>query len=306
VSEWFPKRDRGLATAFFDSGSSIGGAIAPFIVFFVYTRFGLHATFVVPGLLGLVWLAMWRRFYYLPQSHRLITSGERQMILADRGGEFVNQARPKWRQLLKLPQTWGTIIARSFTDPVWFFIADWFPIYLVSKGISLTSSLISVWIPFIATDLGNFFGGAVSGQLIARGWPIGRARKAVIVFGAIGVLMIIPTIFTTRILPITCLFAIATFSYGCFTTMANVLPSDLFERHSVASVSGLAGTGASLGTILAFLLIGKLTDSRLTTGTHLFDPIMVTAGLIPFAGMLLVLVLVRNNSATEQGLVARI
>ncbi len=135
-----------------------------------------------------------------------------------------------------------------------------------------------MWIPFIATDLGNFAGGAVSGQLIARGWPVGWARKAVVVFGGIGVLMIIPTILTNSIVLITLLFAVATFCYGCFTTIANVLPSDLFEQHSVASVSGMGGTAASVGTILAFFLIGRLTDSRITTGTHVFDPIMVVAG----------------------------
>jgi MFS transporter, ACS family, hexuronate transporter len=306
VAEWFPKRERGLATAFFDSGSSIGGAVAPFIVLYVYSHLGLQATFVIPGFLGLFWLAAWRRFYHLPQQHPLITVSERQMILADRGTDSNNSVRPQWRQLLKFPQTWGVIVARSFTDPVWFFITDWFPIYLASKGIPLAGSLISVWIPFVAADLGNFFGGALSGHLIARGWSLGWARKAVVVFGGVGVLTIIPTVFTPGIIPITCLFAVATFSYGCFTTIANVLPSDLFQHDSVASVSGLSGTGASAGTIVAFLLIGRLTDSRLATGTHLFDPIIVIAGLIPFLGMLLVLLLVRNTAATEKGLVAPI
>ncbi len=293
VAEWFPKRERGLATAFFDSGSSIGGAVAPFIVLYVYSHLGLHLTFVIPGLLGLVWLAVWSRFYHPPQEHPAISVAEKQMLLADRETDLEDTGNPKWSQLLRLPRTWGTIIARSFTDPVWFFIADWFPIYLVSKGIPLAGSLISVWIPFLAADLGNFAGGAASGYLISRGWPLLRARKAIIIFGGVGVLMLIPTVFTTSVVAITCLFATATFCYGCFTTIANVLPADLFPRESVASVSGLGGTGASLGTILAFLLIGHLTDSRTATGTHVFDPILIIAGLIPFTGMLLVLLLIR-------------
>lgn len=306
VSEWFPNRDRGLATAFFDSGSSMGGAIAPFIILSVYARFGLHATFVIPGVLGALWLIAWHYFYHLPEYHPLITDEEKMLILTDRRERNQHLLPLRWADLLRLPQTWGTIIARGFTDPVWFFITDWFPIYLVSKGFSLSTSLVSVWIPFIATDLGNFAGGAVSGRLIARGWPVGWARKAVVIFGGIGVLMIIPTILTNSIVLITLLFAVATFCYGCFTTIANVLPSDLFEQHSVASVSGMGGTAASVGTILAFFLIGRLTDSRITTGTHVFDPVMVVAGLIPFMGMLLVLALVRNTKATEMGLVARI
>ena len=148
-------------------------------------------------------------------------------------------ARPRWRDLLKLPQTWGTIIARSFTDPVFFFIAEWFPIYLVAKGIELKTSLIAVWIPFLAADAGSFFGGAVSGYLIKRGWSVGAARKAVMIYGAIGVALLIPTIFTTNLYLISFLFAFATFSYAGFTIMANVLPSDLYHSESVASVSGL-------------------------------------------------------------------
>src|SRR5262249_24305464 len=148
-----------------------------------------------------------------------------------------------WRDLLKLPQTWGTIIARSFTDPVWFFIADWFPIYLAAKGIGLRNGFVAVGVPFIAADLGNFSGGIASGWLIKRGWSLGAARKAVVVAGGIGVTLLIPTILTTNLFLITLLFALATFSYAPFSTMANVLPSDLYESGSVASVSGLSGTG---------------------------------------------------------------
>ncbi len=307
VSEWFPKQERGLATALFDSGSSIGGAIAPFIVLWLYFRWGIGAAFVVPGLLGLVWLAAWRWMYHRPQEHPCISDAERRMILADIADENeAGKTRPRWRDLLKLPQTWGTIIARTFADPVFFFIADWFPIYLVAKGISLKSGLIVVWIPFVAADLGNFFGGGISGYLIKRGWSLGNARKALVVFGGVGVTLLIPTVFTANLWTLTVLFAVATFCYGAFTTIANVLPSDLFYNESVASVSGLSGTGAAIGTIIVFELAGRLSDARVTTGTHLFDPLMILSGLIPFTGMILVLLLVRNTEATDRGLVRRI
>ena len=307
VSEWFPKQERGLATAVFDSGSSIGGAIAPFLVLPLYFRWGRGAAFVVPGLLGFLWLIVWRCLYYRPEEHPRISEGERNMILADRREDGAPGRRsPCWRDLLKLPQTWGAIICRSFADPVYFFIADWFPIYLVAKGISLKSGLIAIWIPFVGADLGNFFGGWMSGVLIRRGWPVGKARKAMVVFGAIGMTLLIATIFTVNLPALTVLFAVATFCYGSYTTIANVLPSDLFFAESVASVSGLSGTGAAIGTIIVFELAGHLSDSRLVTGTHLFDPLMILAGLIPFVGMILVLLLVRNTQATEQGFVRRV
>lgn len=306
VSEWFPKRERGLATALFDSGSSIGGAIAPFIVLGIYSRWGWRLSFIIPGVLGFLWLLIWRKMYYSPQEHPGITEEERRMLQVDSKDERrveSDQKKQPWQSLLKLPQTWGTIIAKTFTDPVWFFIVDWFPIYLVAKGIPLRSGLIAVWVPFIAADLGNFFGGGASGYLIKRGWSLGNARKALVVFGGIGVLLLIPTILTVNLYVITLLFALSTFAYAAFSTIANVFPSDLFHSQSVASVSGMSGTGAGIGTIIAFKLIGYFSDLPNTTTTHSFDQIIVVAGIVPFIGMLLVLFLVRNTSATEQGLV---
>jgi len=306
VFEWFPKRDRALAAAFFDSGSSIGGAIAPFLILPIYFRWGWRPAFVIPGLLGFVWLIAWRRFYFLPQDHPRITSGEREMILSEKAAADADTQgipRPRWRDLLKLPQTWGTIVSKALKDPVWFFVADWFPMYLSGKGFSGNSWLIAIGVPFIAADLGNFFGGAASGFLIRRGWSLGAARKAVVVFGGFGVMLLIPTIFTGNLAAITILFALSTFSYAAFSTIANVLPSDLYTSESVASVSGMSGTGAGIGTIIAFKLIGYFSDSMQSRPTHSFDAIVVVAGLVPFVGMILVLLLVRNTRATERGLV---
>jgi ACS family hexuronate transporter-like MFS transporter len=309
VSEWFPKRERALATALFDSGSSMGGAVAPFIVLWIYFRWGWRPAFMIPGILGFLWLLVWRWLYYPPEEHSRIGQAELEMIVVDKRESEAprrGKASSRWSDLLKLPQTWGIIIAKASTDPIYFFIAEWFPIYLVAKGIELKSGLVAVWIPFIAADLGCFFGGYVSGYLIGRGWSLGAARKALIVFGGIGMTMLIPTIFTTNLYLIALLFAVATFTYASFTTMANVLPSDLYNSESVASVSGLAGTGAGIGTIVAFKLIGYFSDARQATGTHAFDPIVIIAGLVPFAGMILIMLLVRNTQATNQGLVRRI
>jgi MFS transporter, ACS family, hexuronate transporter len=309
VSEWFPKRERALATALFDSGSSIGGAIAPFLVLWIYFRWGWRPAFMVPGALGFLWLIAWRWLYYPPEEHPRISPAELAMIEGDkRDSDALQEGKSgqRWRDPLRLPQTWGAIIAKAFTDPVFFFVTEWFPIYLVAKGIELKSGLIAVWIPFVAADVGSFFAGWLSGHLIKRGWSLGAARKVPIVYGGLGMTLIILTIFTTNLYLIAFLFAVVTFTYAGFTTMANVLPSDLFANESVASASGWTGTGAGLGTIVAFKLIGHFSDARQATGTHSFDPIIVFAGLIPLVGMILVLLLLRNNEATERGLVRRI
>ena len=307
VSEWFPKSERGLATALFDSGSSVGGAIAPFLILGIYARWGWRPAFVVPGLLGFLWLIVWRWLYYPPESHPLISPQELNMLRADRPPEeSLPKATLHWNELLKIPQTWGIIVARTFTDPVWFFITDWFPIYLVAKGFDLRGSLIAVWVPFIAADLGNFAGGAATGYLIKRGWAVGKSRKAVVVAGGFGMTLLIPTIFSSNLYVITALFALSTFAYAGFSTIAHVLSTDLFPGHLVASVSGLGGTGSGLGTIAAFVLVGRLADAHQAAVTHSFDSILVAGGVIPFIGMLLVLLLVRNNRATQRGLTRRI
>jgi len=296
VAEWFPKKERGWAVALFDSGSSIGGAIAPLLVIGLYKYFGgWRPAFIITGTLGFLWLGAWRMLYHPPESHPRISDSEREMILRDRA-EVVEQNQTsqrttRWRDLIRLPQTWPVIAARTMTDPVWFFITDWFPIYLLTKGINPEQGLLAFWIPFIAADLGNFFGGGLSSWLIRRGWPVIKARKAVVVFGGLGMTLLIPTIFTSSLLALAGLFAVSTFAYASFSTMALVLPSDLYPSESVATVSGMSGTGAGVGTIVSTFLIGYVSDH------YSFEPILITASFIPFVGMILVLLLIRSRGS---------
>ncbi len=296
VAEWFPKRERGWAVALFDSGSSIGGAIAPILVIGLYKFYGdWRPAFIITGTLGFLWLGAWRMLYHPPESHPRISEGELEMILRERG-EVAEQDqsttnKTRWRDLIKLPQTWAIIAARTMTDPVWFFITDWFAIYLLTKGINPEQALLAFWIPFVAADLGNFFGGGVSSWLIRRGWPVVKARKAVVVFGGLGMTLLIPTIFTSSLFALAGLFAMSTFAYASFSTMALVLPSDLYRSNSVATVSGMSGTGAGLGTIVSTFLIGYVSDH------YSFEPILITASLIPFFGMILVLILIRGKGS---------
>jgi ACS family hexuronate transporter-like MFS transporter len=314
VAEWFPKRERGWAVALFDSGSSIGGAIAPLFVFWLYKKFGgWRPAFIVTGTLGFLWLIVWRLLYHRPNEHPRISASERDMILTDQreadatenppsdiNRDDLFRRRAHWFELLKLRQTWGVILGRSLTDPVWFFIADWFAIYLVAKGIKLEEGLIAFWVPFIAADLGNFFGGGISSWLITRGWSVGRARKAVILVCGLGMTLLIPTVFTSSLFAIAALFGVSTFAYAAFSTMVLVLPSDLYRSESVASVSGMSGTGAGIGTIVSTFLIGYISDR------YSFEPILIVASLVPLVATALVLLLVRNTEESGKGLVRRI
>ena len=307
VAEWFPKKERGWAVALFDSGSSIGAAIAPVMIVGIYMALGRRwwPAFIVTGCLGLLWLVFWRRIYHPPETHPRVTETERQLILAeakDSPAADLAQPKPRWSELIRLPQTWGIIAARAFTDPVWYFIADWFMLFLVQeKNFDPTNTLVAIWIPFIAADLGNFAGGGVSSWLIARGWSVEKARKALVIFGALGMTMLIPAIYATNLFAIAGLFAIATFAYACYCTMALVLPSDLYRSTSVASVSGISGTAAGAVTIVATYLIGDITTR------YSFAPVLVAGSIIPIVGAVLVLWLIRNpRTESERRILQRI
>jgi ACS family hexuronate transporter-like MFS transporter len=300
VAEWFPRRERGWAVALFDSGSSFGAAIAAVLVPSLYAHWGgWRPAFVLTGTLGFFWLVLWRRSYHPPETHPRLGAEERRMILADRAAEGVDPATAGMPVgagvLLRLPQTWGAIAARGLTDPVWFMITDWFAIYLVSKGFDLEETAFGFWVPFLAADLGNFFGGGFSSYLIRRGWSVGRARRTLIVAGGFGVLALIPAALLSSFPVLVTCFAVATFSYAVMSTMALALPADLFESGAVASVAGMSGTAAGAGTLVSTYLIGIVADR------FSFTPILMVASLVPLAAAALVVALVRNSEDSGRG-----
>lgn len=300
VAEWFPKSERGWAVALFDSGSAVGGAVAPFLVLWLYHTFGSwRPAFLITGMLGFLWVMAWRGLYRPVETHPNLDPRERELILKSREEEQRTEARAiagsererpaSWRQLLGLRHTWGIILGKSLTDPVWFFITDWFAIYLVSKGFVLEHTLVGFWVPFLAADLGNFFGGGLSSQLIRRGWPVLKARKFVILICGLGMTLLIPTVFATSLPVLITLFAVSTFAYAAWSTMGLALPSDLYPSGTVASVSGMSGTGAGIGTIVSTYLIGRVSDR------YSFEPILVAASLVPLVATALVFLLVRDQ-----------
>jgi ACS family hexuronate transporter-like MFS transporter len=301
VSEWFPRKERALAVAIFDSGSSIGAAVAPALVLAIYRYCGgWRAAFVFTGALGLLWLMVWRRYYHSPEESPWVSAAEREMLLRDREAPSEAGTKASWLSLLRYRQTWGAVAARALTDPVWYFIADWFAIYLTSRGFRLEQSLMAFWIPFLCADLGNYAGGAASSWLVHRGWPVGRARRAIVVPGGLGMLALIPAAYSTSLGAISLFFGLATFSYAAFSTIANTLPADLFDTRHVASVSGITGAAAGLGTILSTYAIGYFAD-------HLgFQPVVAAASAVPIVAMALVLLLVRNTSASGKGTILHV
>jgi ACS family hexuronate transporter-like MFS transporter len=282
VSEWFPARERAWGVALFDSGSSIGGAIAPFLVLFLYRAFGSwRPAFVLTGSLGIVWRAAW-------------------IVLCRVSGESAatktkDEPAVSVRELLRYRQTWGIVLGRFLLDPYWFLIAEWFALYLVSKGFRIEQSVLGFWAPFLGADLGNFFGGGLSSYWIRRGWPVGRARRAVLLIFGPSMLVLALTVFTSSYLVMILLFAYATFAYAACSTIFLSLPGDVFPPRAVGSISGLAGAGAGIGTLISTYLIGRVSDQVS------FEPVMLAASVIPCLATLMFVTLVRAPKRPEPG-----
>ena len=296
VSEWFPAKERAWAVAMFDSGSAIGGAVAPFLVLLLQRWFqSWRPAFLLTGILGLLWLFVWRRVYRTPEQHPRLSAEELEKIRAGRASSPEEQTGEpvSWRKLLRYRQTWGIVLGRTLLDPYWFMVAEWFGIYLASKGFDLEKSALGFWAPFLGADLGNFAGGALSSYWIRRGWPVGRARRTVILIFGPSMLLLIPAAFSSSYPVLIALFAWSTFAYAACSTMFLSLPADVFHTRAVASVSGLSGAGAGIGTLISTWLIGVVSD-RVS-----FQPIVIVASMVPCVATVLFVTLVRARKTPD-------
>lgn len=281
VSEWFPARERGLAVGIFDSGSFLGGMLAPPLVAWILIAFGWRAAFLFTGAIGFLWLILWLWIYRGPREHPCVTEAERDMIESERLREEGAGAAPiPWLRLLGYSAVWGVIMGRFLTDCVWWFYTDWLPAYLQDeRGFSVGDVGKSVWIIFLAPDIGNLGSGWLSGRLVRRGWSVNAARKFLLVVGALVMMAGLPAGLTGSAGWCLALVAVATLGCAIVSTMLLTLPSDLFPSSSVASVSGLSGMGAGLGAIL-FTWATGIVSERLS-----FKPMFIAAGILPLVAV---------------------
>lgn len=255
VSEWFPMRERALAVGIFNAGTALGGALAVPIVSFIALQWGWRWAFVGTGSLGFVWVAAWAAFYRLPQDHPRITAEERELILSDSASEPAPTVVPVSR-LLGMREAWGCILARVLTDPVSYFLNFWIPKYLQSeRGFSLADIGRYGWIPFAALAAGNIFSGAMPRWLVARGWPLDRARKATML--GVSVAMPVLCFLVTRVEgPALALAVMSALFFGHAAWGNITLPAEVFPRHVVGTVSGLGGALGGVSGIITQLAIG--------------------------------------------------
>ncbi len=296
VAEWFPAKERGIAVAIFDSGSSVGGAIAAIAVPWVAILLGWRYAFVLSGILGLLWLGAWLFVYHPLERHPRVSPQERALIEAGRDTPAASSRRgaARWLGLLRQPNVWGIILGRSLTDPIWWFYVFWLPQYLSdARGFSLKQIAAFAWLPFVAADIGNFTGGFVSGFLIKRGMPVVRARKWVCAISSLPILAGIPAATTHSAYWALAMISLAVWGYAAWSTMGLTFPSDLFPQDVVASVTGVSGLGAGLAGAAFTFAVGWLVDH------YSYYPAFFAAATVPLLATASVLLLIhasRENS----------
>jgi ACS family hexuronate transporter-like MFS transporter len=295
VAEWFPAKERGVAVAIFDSGSSVGGALAMVLVPWIALHFGWRWAFVQSGLLGFIWLIVWLTIYKPLDRHPGVTPEERAMIVAGHDTSAISRQTgvARWLSLWNQRNVWGIVLGRSLTDPVWWFYIFWLPQYLSdARGFSLKQIAAFAWLPFVAADVGNFTGGFISGFLIKRGMPVVRARKWVCVASSLPILAGIPAATTHNAYGALLLISVAVWGYASWSTMGLTFPSDLFPQDVVATVTGLSGFGAGLAGAGFTLLVGWLVDRF-----HSYGPAFFLAGTVPLLATVSVLGIIRGRDS---------
>ena len=282
VAEFFPPHERSVAVAIFDSGSSVGGAVAALAIPWIAIRFGWRAAFGFSGTLGFFWLALWLVVYRRPAAARV--------------AGVVRPNWVSWPRMLRRRETWAIVAGRSLTDPIWWFYVFWLPQYLSdARGFSLQQIAAFAWIPFVAADAGNFAGGFASKFLIQRGMSVMRARKYVCIVSSLPMLAGIPASLVTSSFWSLALICLALFGYASWSTMGLTLPSDLFPPEIVASVTGLSGFGAGLAGTGFTLLIGWLVDR------FSYFPAFAIAALAPLLATACVVFLIPSSENAVTG-----
>ena len=292
VAEWFPKKDRALATGIFNSGTNVAAIIGPPLIAWIFSNYGWQEAFIWTGSLGFIWLIFWWWLYRIPSRQKKITEEEFEYIHSDQDEDVNDQSpKPRWSGLFRLRQTWAIIFGKFLTDPVWWFYLFWIPSYFNSTyHLNLTSSAIHVSTVYIIASFGSILGGYLSGWLIRRGIPIYKARKYSMLIFACCVVPIFFVRYTNGIWPAVWLISLAAAAHQAWSATIYTVAGDLFPKKILSSVIGIGGMAGSAGGILFPFLIGIILDhfkllGQLGTGYNIIFGICAGAYLVAWVVM---------------------
>ncbi|MBN8729918.1 MAG: MFS transporter [Acidobacteria bacterium] len=284
VTEWFPKQDRAFATGIFNAGSNVASMIGPPAFAMIAAAYGWRMCFLLTAALGIGWVVLWVLTYQRPEIHPRVNDAERAYILGDAEAEAANEPTVGWAKALTYKQTWGFALAKFLTDPVWWFYLYWLPPYLYDvRKFNMTEIAWALPFIYLMADFGSVGGGWISGYLMRRGWPNGKARKTAMALcavcmpiGALSVLAGNPVLAVV-------LISLATSGHQGWSANLYTTATDVFPKAASASVTGIGGCLGGLGgVIFSSLLPGYIV-------THFgYTPIFLIMGSFHLIGLLVV------------------
>ncbi|MBC7925854.1 MAG: MFS transporter [Bryobacteraceae bacterium] len=290
VSDWFPARERALATGIFNSGSNVGAIAAPLIVPWIAATWGWREAFVVTGALGFAWVLLWWWLYRQPRDHRNLDAAELAFIESDREAEIDSPVRVSYRELLRKRKAWAFMLGKFLTDPIWWFYLFWLPGFLFDRyNLNLTQLGPPLVVVYLAADVGSIGGGWLSSALLSRGFTVNTARKVALLVCAIAVTPAVFIMYAGSNLWLAVgLVSIAAAAHQGWSANLFTLASDLFPRSIIGSVVGLGGMGGAIGGMLFAPAVGRY----LKWSGGAYGPVFVLCGSVYLVALLVIHVLV--------------
>ena len=286
VAEWFPKRERALATGIFNSGTNVGALVTPLVVPWITLTYGWYWAFIATGAIGFLWLVAWLAFYQRPDVHRRVSAGELAYIRSDPADPPV---RIRWRTLIQYRQTWAFALGKFLTDPVWWLYLFWIPDFLnTNYGLTLTAVGPPLVVIYLLADVGSIGGGWLSSWFISRGWTVNRSRKIAMLACALAVTPIVLASTVQNLWTAVFLVGLAAAAHQGWSANLFTLTSDMFPRHAVGSVVGFGGMTGAVGG----MLIAKVTAAILHATSGNYVPVFIVAGSAYLIALLVVHLLV--------------
>jgi MFS transporter, ACS family, hexuronate transporter len=275
IAEWFPKRERALATGIFVAGSNIGAIVTPLIVPFITYRWGWRAAFIITGSFSAVWLVLWLKVYRRPEAHPRVSLAELALINSDSSGaQAPSGEKTAWRQLWRVPETWAYALARFLIDPIWWMFLFWLPDFFAKRySLDLAHFGPPLVVVYLVSDLGSVAGGWLSSRLIRGGASVNRARKSTMLLASVLVMPVTLAMYADGLWLAVAILGLATAGHQAFSANLYTFPSDVFPKRAVASVVGIGGTAGAIGGMLMAKYAGWVLDKL---GSY--TPIFVVAG----------------------------
>jgi MFS transporter, ACS family, hexuronate transporter len=285
VTEWFPKKERALATGLFNSGANIGAMLAPLAVPWLTIRYGWQSAFLATGLISALWIIPWMIMYRPPREHSRLSPAEFAYIQSEPAEPAV---KIPWASLIPLRQTWAFVIGKFTTDPIWWFFLFWLPKFLSTRHhLSMADMAWPLVIVYNSATLGSIGGGWLAARFFSMGWNANRARKGAMLVCALGVMPVAFASFAENMWAAVALLALGVACHQGWSANLFTLASDLFPNRAVGSVVGMGGLGGAVGSMLIATFTGFVLQF---TGSYL--PMFVIAGSAYLVTLLIIHLLV--------------